>query len=323
MPVQDFIKNCRLSKGVLSTKSKLKTPYSILDWFHGTPPSTTELDKATATAILGTASSRPVYFFKSPKQAPYYCFLYPGTFNPNTLQYSWNEKGFEMGNFVAIYYAFYAYNRGKKIAGTVYGNHVGDWESVCVTFLNFSPVECHFKPHSYGTCSVAFTSNYEGVTASPTPAVIPRTDKDRKKSLKDPIPLPSSTVRFFNGHPIIFAGKGSHAMWPCNGAINYQAILYDNCGTACLNSAVWFTSENIEFIPPNIWLGCSLPPGQTFNWVTDIAQWGNPAMPSLLSQVVGALPGDKVRKAAKETAALANAPNGFKLRSPFKERFKK
>ncbi|MCA9701215.1 MAG: Vps62-related protein, partial [Myxococcales bacterium] len=42
----------------------------------------------------------------------------------------WADKG---GGIVdLVYFVYYPYNRGKEVANTIWGNHVGDWEHITV-----------------------------------------------------------------------------------------------------------------------------------------------------------------------------------------------
>lgn len=53
--------------------------------------------------------------------------------------------------YVDIFYPFfYSYNRGNRYNGSVYGDHVGDWESIMIRFLNGEPQAIHYSQHSDG-----------------------------------------------------------------------------------------------------------------------------------------------------------------------------
>lgn len=54
--------------------------------------------------------------------------------------------------YVDIYYAFfYSYNRGNTFNNAIYGDHVSDWESLLIRFLNGKPQAIHYSQHSDGT----------------------------------------------------------------------------------------------------------------------------------------------------------------------------
>ncbi|SDW54916.1 protein of unknown function [Marininema mesophilum] len=50
-----------------------------------------------------------------------------------------------------VYWVFYPYNQGKKVAWWTLGNHVGDWEHVTVRLTNSSPSQVYLSAHSGGS----------------------------------------------------------------------------------------------------------------------------------------------------------------------------
>lgn len=101
------------------------------------------------------------------------------------------------------YFFFYPYNRGKQVAGTVWGNHVGDWEHATIRikprFANgrwkLLPIVVYLSAHSGGS----------------------------SRRWND--------VALNNSSPIIFSAQGSHAMYFTEGKHKYNTIppLIDLC----------------------------------------------------------------------------------------------
>ena len=50
----------------------------------------------------------------------------------------------------AFYFFFFAFNKGPKVVGTEFGNHVGDWEYINIRFKNSVPTVVFFSQHSRG-----------------------------------------------------------------------------------------------------------------------------------------------------------------------------
>ncbi|KAG8739751.1 hypothetical protein FRC12_016215, partial [Ceratobasidium sp. 428] len=90
--------------------------------------------------------------------------------------------------YVDVFYPFfYSYNRGNSYNGSVYGDHVGDWENIMIRFYNGKPQAVHYSQHSDGP---AYTY-----------------DATPKYSLR----------------PIAFSAVGSHANYATVGAHNHSA----------------------------------------------------------------------------------------------------
>jgi len=81
------------------TKEELKTPSSVLDYFHGADP-----------------KKQWTPFPLSLKDVPAYAF--------------WHQVHRDTVDLV--YFFYYPYNRGKEVLNTIFGSHVGDWEHVTV-----------------------------------------------------------------------------------------------------------------------------------------------------------------------------------------------
>lgn len=86
----------------LYPKEPLPEPSSTLPYFHGADPSNDWTD-----------------FPLKLEDVPAYAF--------------WNDMpGAPTQTVDLVYFFFYPYNRGKSVGGTVYENHVGDWEHITV-----------------------------------------------------------------------------------------------------------------------------------------------------------------------------------------------
>jgi hypothetical protein len=111
----------------------------------------------------------------------------------------WKSKGVKE----ITYFIYYPYNRGKEVGGTIFGNHVGDWEHITVRMVpkvisgewDFTPIKIHLSAHDGG-----HTKDWVQV------------DKH-------------------DGAPIVFSAAGSHAMYFEPGDHEYSKVasLVDKC----------------------------------------------------------------------------------------------
>ena len=155
-----------------------------------------------------------------------------------------------------VYFFFYGYNRGKQVAGSIYGNHMGDIEHIVVRLersgSNWAPTKAYYAWHGDG----------------------------------DTIPW-NKVVKSGTTHPIVYPAKGSHGCYPTAGPHNYgKAIgtdLIDNCSDG---GPQWQTWNKIVALDYNA--EANLNGGQYPNWMGQkgtkdfnahaIYRWGNPRM---------------------------------------------
>lgn len=104
----------------------------------------------------------------------------------------------------AFWFFFYAFNRGARVTGIQYGNHVGDWEHVMVRFQDRKPTGVFLSAHEWGSAY----------------------DFDVMEKLD------SKSQR-----PVAYAGLGSHAHYATPGKHAYAlpfALLSDSCSQGYL-----------------------------------------------------------------------------------------
>ncbi|CAE6401042.1 unnamed protein product [Rhizoctonia solani] len=156
------------------------------------------------------------------------------------------DKGETIGTgYVDVFYPFfYSFNRGNRYNGSVYGDHVGDWENIMIRFLNGSPQSVHYSQHSDGP---AYT--YDAT--------------------------PKCGLR-----PIAYSAGGSHANYATVGAHNHSAnfgYLTDHADAGpmwdiTLNYVAYWYSTEKGFV------------GATHNqvsgsWLEFIGHWGDKQYP--------------------------------------------
>lgn len=122
-----------------------------------------------------------------------------------------------------IYFFFYPYNRGKEVLGTIYGNHVGDWEHVSVRLTPqwdesngwlLKPAQIYLSAHDFGrnfgwdqiTTEVGYELFLPVVlrqaSASPN-AGVAQSVQIALDSLSSPLAT----------HPVVYAAWGAHGLW--------------------------------------------------------------------------------------------------------------
>ncbi len=126
----------------------------------------------------------------------------------------WVEKA--RGIKEITYFIYYPYNRGKEIANTIWGNHVGDWEHLTVRLmLDCVGAPCHLRPYE-----VYLSQHSNGDT----------------KAWED--------VPKMKDSPIVYAARGSHAMYFTQGPHTYHHIpLLGDLTDRCSKGSVFDTSQ--------------------------------------------------------------------------------
>jgi hypothetical protein len=124
----------------------------------------------------------------------------------------WQDKGTDVN---LVYFFYYPYNRGKEVLGTIFGNHVGDWESIVIKTRK---TDNTLLPYSISLAYHSWYSDYNW--------------NDISKE---------------DTHPIIYSANGSHGSWKDPGKHVYQKIkgiypLEDNCGAGI----AWNTWNNVK-----------------------------------------------------------------------------
>jgi len=181
-----------LERHWLFTIGPLATPSSVLPFFHGC--------NGASTAMPCTLDEAPVYAYWAKKRSSEYSFDYVDL----------------------VYFFYFPYNRGKEIAHTIWGNHVGDWEHLTVRLMwayddlngwSLQPTQARLSAHDFG-----FTYEWDD---------IPKTD---------------------NTHPIIYSAKGSHGLWLEPGEHVYKVIVEGlvNLSDLTGEGTAWDTWNNLE-----------------------------------------------------------------------------
>ena len=170
----------------LQTTQSLETATTVLPYFHG--PDAAELPSMPAYAFWIEDPSRPR---------------------------SWVDL---------VYFFYYPYNRGKDAFGSVWGNHVGDWEHVTVRMQlsTLEPLSVALSAHSGGSF---------------------RTWDQMEKTS--------------DGHPVVYSAWGSNANYSRPGDYVYKTIdvpgyipvddipLVDRCSSST-EGTTWDTWNSVE-----------------------------------------------------------------------------
>jgi len=105
----------------------------------------------------------------------------------------------------AFWFFFYAFNRGARVTGIQYGNHVGDWEHVLVRFQNGTPTGAFLSAHEWGSAYDFDVLERHGTAQS---------------------------------RPVVFAGLGSHAHYATPGKHAY-ALPFQLLADSCSRGHLW------------------------------------------------------------------------------------
>lgn len=152
---------------------------------------------------LSTPSSLLNFFSGNLATAPVYSFIV--------------EKNSNMIDIV--YFVYYPYNRGKIVANTYFGNHVGDWEHITVRLTKAEnngvtyvvPIQVYLSAHSFG-------GSYEW------------TDISKEQTT----------------HPVVYSAWGSHGFWKDPGNHEYADYVFFSLVDVCNQGLAWDTWNNTE-----------------------------------------------------------------------------
>jgi hypothetical protein len=211
----------------LITKQPLSSPSDVLPYFHGCD--------GISTASPCTLGDTPAYAF-------------------------WDEvnvdvNGAQVKVVDLIYFFYYPYNRGKQVLGTIYGNHVGDWEHLSLRLIpqwdeqagwSFRPAQAYLSAHDFGRGylwdqiprmmgDVVFLPMIfrEGSLASGAPA--PKVSPASTDGAIDP-----------DSHPVIYAAWGAHGVWLDEGAHVYKHLVFGDLTDYAGPGTAWDTWRRIE-----------------------------------------------------------------------------
>ena len=129
----------------------------------------------------------------------------------------WVEKAY--GNIDISYFQYCPYNYGKKVAGTEFGDHVGDWEHITVRFAKFTydgvdylkPIQVKYPSHN-------FSNAY-------------RWDETEKVE---------------GTHVVGYSAYASHGMWKDPGTHVYLNIVISKLKDECSQGTAWDTWTCLE-----------------------------------------------------------------------------
>ncbi len=177
----------------LITKEPLKAPSSILPYFHGADP------KKQWTDFPLRLEDVPAYAF-------------------------WHQVNAYTVDLV--YFFYYPYNRGKEVAGTIFGSHVGDWEHVTVRLTARRDSEGRTCLTPATDAKMSFSLAYHSKDARYAWAQVPKVEG--------------------SDHPIIYSAHGSHGSYLEPGSHRYDSAagkdLVDHTGAG----TPWDTWDKLE-----------------------------------------------------------------------------
>lgn len=178
----------------LVTKETLKEPSSVLPYFHGADP------KKQWTEFPLTLADVPAYAF-------------------------WDQVD---GNTVdLVYFFYYPYNRGKEVAGTVFENHVSDWEHITVrlTAQRDRGGRMSFMPAANAR-EMSVSLAYHSEDARYGWAEVPKVQG--------------------SGHPIVYSAIGSHGSYLKAGSHKYKSTAVGDLVDYTDEGTAWDTWNKLE-----------------------------------------------------------------------------
>ncbi|MCJ1339585.1 Vacuolar protein sorting-associated protein 62 [Bachmanniomyces sp. S44760] len=146
----------------------------------------------------------------------------------------------------AFWFFFYSFNLGNVVFNIRFGNHVGDWEHVCVRFQHGIPKAVFFSEHNFGDAY-----SYEA-------------------------------VQKIGKRPVIYSATGSHAMYAAPGTHSYIlpfGLLHDQTDRGplwdpTLNAHTYTYSPSTDTLRPS-----NLTPTSPIEWFYFAGQWGDRQYP--------------------------------------------
>lgn len=130
-----------------------------------------------------------------------------------------------------VYNFYYTYNRGKKVLGSVYGNHVGDWEHITVRLeksnQTWVPTKVYYSSHDKGEL-IAW----------------------------------SNVQKIADTHPIVFSAWGSHGCYSTGGSTEYDTAAGTPLVDVRGNGTQWQTWMNLVALDYNAQARLNPPAGQ-------------------------------------------------------------
>ena len=159
----------------------------------------------------------------------------------------WVKK--DQGYVDVAYFRYYPYNRGKELAHTIWGNHVGDWEHCTIRFAyscqneNYRPIQVYGAFHSSGEA------------------------------------LPWDEVAKAGTHPIVYSAWGSHATYFVPGDHTYSQTPVGALVDQCSKGLAWQSWMNLKMFDIDNHVGINVPKWP--NWLNKnfSAPGSNPSRP--------------------------------------------
>jgi hypothetical protein len=132
----------------------------------------------------------------------------------------WIKKQIQVGEDLVdivdlVYFFYYPFNLGKEVLGTIWGNHVGDWEHVTVRLMwayddqtgwSLQPVQMYLSAHDFGGI-------YDW----------------------------NQITKFEGTHPVVYSASGSHGVWLTPGKHTYGSAMGEDLTDWTSEGTAWDT----------------------------------------------------------------------------------
>jgi Vacuolar protein sorting-associated protein 62 len=172
---------------------------------------------------------------------PRYLYGEVMTLRSQTASYAfWQEK--TVGGYVdLIYFHYYPFNYGKKQFGTVYGNHVSDWETMTVRLdTMLQPKSVILSQHDHGE-----TIQWRNIQKA------------------------------YGTHPVVYAALGSHGLYSTVGSHQYVDTFWVSLYDDTDRGRDWSTWENLETFDVDLKQGLYGSRWPAWLEPTNVYRWGN------------------------------------------------